>query len=207
MTSTPKGATSTRGAILDAASRLFAEHGGIVRLEDIAEAAGVSRQTVYVHFGSRTGLLVAMAQHLDEGGTLHRLVQQVFEAASAVEALDAVVTVHADYYPLAYPVAKVFMSGRRDDEALRAAWDDRMTARRNLYREVVEWLQRDATLAPGWDVETGTDMLWTMTSWEVWEQLVQDRGWSKDQYCECLRTVLQRALVAPQADAPSVLRA
>ena len=33
--------------------------------QDVARAAGVSRQAVYLHFGSRAGLLVAMARHHD----------------------------------------------------------------------------------------------------------------------------------------------
>lgn len=192
-TSAPSG--STRATILDAAARLFTERGPGVRLEDIAEGAGVSRQTVYVHFGSRTGLLIAMVQHIDEGGTLHALVEQVFDAPTALQALDAVVAVHAEYHPMVYSVAKVFMAGRYEDDAIGAAWDDRMTSRRNLYRSVIEWLDRDEHLAPGWTVEIATDLLWAFTSWQLWEQLVVDRGWSKDDYLNHLRTVLRNSLV------------
>jgi AcrR family transcriptional regulator len=187
---------STRDAILDAAARLLSERGAGVRLEDIAEEAGVSRQTVYVRFGSRTGLMIATVQHMDEQGTLHRLVQQVFEAPTPLDALDAVVTVHAEYHPMVYAVAKIFMARRYEDDAMRAAWEDRMAARRNLYHEVVEWLQRDGLLVSGWDVETATDILWSMTSWQLWEQLTVDRGWSKEEYLGHVRTLLRRALVA-----------
>ena len=40
--------------------------GKAVRLEDIAKASGVSRQTIYLHFGSRVDLMVATVQHIDE---------------------------------------------------------------------------------------------------------------------------------------------
>jgi AcrR family transcriptional regulator len=194
--STPTQANSTRATILDAAVRLFTQRGARIRLEDIAGEAGVSRQTVYVHFGSRTGLLVAMAQHVDEGGALHDLVQQVFQAPGAVDALKALVAVHAEYHPVAYPIARVLMTGRHEDEAIRAAWDDRMTARHNLDRSVIEWLVEDGRLAPGWSVEVATDLLWSLTSWQVWEQLVVDREWTQHEYLTHVRSVLSHTLVS-----------
>lgn len=186
---------STREAILDAAVRLLAERGPGVRLEDIADEAGVSRQSVYLHFGSRTGLMIAIVQHMDVQEPLPRLIQSVFEAPSAVDALDAIVALHAEYHPMIYGVAKIFMASRHLDDALRAAWEDRMASRRNLYHEIVESLHRERLLDPTWDVETATDVLWSVTSWEVWEQLTVDRGWSKDDYLRKVRMLLRRTLL------------
>jgi AcrR family transcriptional regulator len=196
--STSNSARSTRDAILDAAERVVTNRGAGVTLEQVAEEAGVSRQTVYVHFGSRTGLLIAMVQHMDESGVLHGLVRRVFDAPTPLDSLDAVVNVHAEYHPLAYPVARVFMAGRHEDEAIGAAWDERMASRRNLYHGVVEWLHRDGLLSSEWDIETATDVLWGLTSWQLWEELVVDRGWSKDDYLRHLRTVLRRTLVGDE---------
>jgi AcrR family transcriptional regulator len=193
--STSTSPKSTREVILDAAVRFVAERGRGITLEAVAEQAGVSRQTVYVHFGSRSGLLLAMVQHMDEGGTLHELVQRVFDTPTALEALDAVVNVHAEYHPVAYPVARVVMASRYEDEAMRVAWEERMAGRRNLYRGVVERLDHDGVLLPDWDIETATDILCGLTSWQLWEELVVDRGWSKDDYRRHLRTVLHRTLV------------
>lgn len=186
---------STRDLILDAAVRLFAAEGGAVRLEDVAEEAGVSRQAVYLHFGSRTGLLVAMAQHMDSTGALPGLLARVFEASTATEALNAAAALHAEYHPLVYQVARVFMVGRYEDEALRAGWDERMESRRNLYHTVVERLEDEGHLASAWDIETATDLLLALTSWQVWEQLVIDRGWSADDYLDHIRTVIRHTLV------------
>jgi AcrR family transcriptional regulator len=188
---------STREVILDAAVDLLGDRGAAVTLEEIAERAGLSRQTVYLHFGSRTGLMIAMAQHIDEHGPLHQLLQRVFEAPTALEALDAIVSLHADYYPVIYPVAKLFMSRKYDEEAMRAAWDDRMVSRHKLYRQVVDRLHRDGQLAPEWDVKTATDILWSLTSWELWEQLTVDREWSRDEYLTHLRVLLRRTLLKP----------
>jgi AcrR family transcriptional regulator len=60
--------TERRRIIEEAASRLFAEHGyAETRLEDIAAAAGVTRQLLYQHFPSKKALhLALLAKHRDE---------------------------------------------------------------------------------------------------------------------------------------------
>ena len=61
----PKPAPNpTPARILDAALALLRE-GGPVRMSDIAKAAGVSRQAVYLHFPTRAQLLIAAARRLD----------------------------------------------------------------------------------------------------------------------------------------------
>jgi AcrR family transcriptional regulator len=55
----------TRRALLRAAERLLAdEHPTTVRLEDIAAAAGVSKATLFFHFGTRNDLFAALAYRL-----------------------------------------------------------------------------------------------------------------------------------------------
>lgn len=53
--------------LLDTAARLFAERGADVPYEDIADAAGVGRATLYRHFPTREDLLAAILESmLDE---------------------------------------------------------------------------------------------------------------------------------------------
>ncbi|HVV12242.1 TetR/AcrR family transcriptional regulator [Amycolatopsis sp.] len=55
----------SRTALLDAAVRLVSERGSTsVSITDLAQAADVSRQLVYLHFGDRDALLVAAALEL-----------------------------------------------------------------------------------------------------------------------------------------------
>lgn len=48
-------------AILDAALELLGERGFDVSLEEIARRAGVSKQTIYNHFGPKTEVVRALA--------------------------------------------------------------------------------------------------------------------------------------------------
>ncbi|ALV38431.1 TetR family transcriptional regulator [Streptomyces sp. CdTB01] len=57
-------AARNRAALLEAASRLIAEHGAAgVTMEAVAAAAKVGKGTVFRRFGDRTGLLMALLDH------------------------------------------------------------------------------------------------------------------------------------------------
>ena len=61
----------TRADILDVAWKLFAKKGSAVSMSEIADAAGLTRQAVYVHFRSRGGLLVALVRRADERADIY----------------------------------------------------------------------------------------------------------------------------------------
>jgi len=74
-----------RRVIEDAASALFAEHGyAATRLDDIARAAGVTKQLLYRHFRSKKELHMALlARHRD--GVLGRLASGMSRPGSFEE--------------------------------------------------------------------------------------------------------------------------
>ena len=81
------GPSATHAAILDATFTLIGQVGiGKLALEDVAAEAGVSRQTVYRHFGSRDGLLSAIIVREEEA-----LLALVDEATDGVEDLESAV--------------------------------------------------------------------------------------------------------------------
>lgn len=190
------GKPETRIAILEAARRLFERRGApAVRLADIAREAGVSRQGLYLHFSSRTELLVALVQYVDREEGLAQRAAGVWDAPDGTTALERFVALHATYTPRIYPVAKTLLSGRYLDEAVAAAWEDRMRGRRQACQRILRWLQADGVLAPGWEVDDATDVLWALTSIQVWEQLVSDRGWSQHRYERHLGVVVRRTFL------------
>jgi AcrR family transcriptional regulator len=70
----PELAPLTPGAtrVLDAASQLFYERGiHAVGVDTIAEAAGVTKKTLYDRFGSKEALVVAYLQHRDAKWRAH----------------------------------------------------------------------------------------------------------------------------------------
>lgn len=61
--------------------------------------SGVSRQPVYLHFGDRAGLLLALLAWMDQAFKLDNLRARVNEAPIGAEALERMVEVHAAYSP------------------------------------------------------------------------------------------------------------
>ena len=74
----------TRARLLDAAATLFAEHGiDAVSVDAVADEAGRTSGSVYAHFGSKQGLLLAL---LDEWAhSLVTVIAAEFELATTVE--------------------------------------------------------------------------------------------------------------------------
>ena len=76
--------SATHAAILDATLDVLARVGiAKLALEEVATAAGVSRQTVYRHFGSRDGLLSAVIVREEEA--LLALVDEATEGVQEIE--------------------------------------------------------------------------------------------------------------------------
>ncbi len=180
---------------MEATRRLMEERRGRgVRMSDVAGAAGVSRPSVYDHFGSRAKLLVATTHYVDEvSGLAER--RRHFEAAGGVEMLDAYVDFWGNYIPEIYGMAQALLADRETDEAAAAAWDDRMNAVRASCRETVEALGRDGLLRPGWSLDEAVDLMWTMLSVRSWESLTVECGWSQERYVGRMKELLKRALV------------
>ena len=187
----------TRTRILDAALDLLRERGGrAVRMGDIARAAGLSRQAVYLHFPSRAELLVAATRHLDRRLDVDARLAPSRAAATGAERLDRYIEAWGAYLPHIHPVARALLQARDGDEAAAAAWDDRMAAMRDGCRAAIETLHADGTLAPEWNPVAATDALWTLLSVPGWESLTLECGWSVDQYVERMKRLARRAFVA-----------
>ncbi len=76
-------------AILDAARRVFLREGYSASMDLVAAEAGVSKQTVYNHFGSKEGLFRTIVEHMS-GKLLDVLVERDGARADAAATLEAV---------------------------------------------------------------------------------------------------------------------
>jgi AcrR family transcriptional regulator len=186
----------TRERILKATLQLLEKHQGQgVRIEDIAQMAGVSRQAVYLHFGTRPALLIATARYLDDVLRLSERIQRTCSAPNGVEALDAYVEFWANYIPDIYGLAKALMAVRETDEAAAAAWEDRMGAVYGGCLSITQSLARDGLLAPGWTADSAADFFFAALSLPTWETLTTERGWTKEQYIARTQRALKRAFL------------
>ena len=163
----------------------------------IAKAAGVSRQAVYLHFGSRAGLLVAMARHHDSTSKLLARIVAVREQASPPELLDAYFGSWLDYLREIFPVARLLSVASVTDPEAALAWNDRMEELRAGIAGVMRTLREAGLLAEGWSIHEATDWTWSQTHVDAWRHLVDERGWESERAKARILATLRASLLVP----------
>jgi AcrR family transcriptional regulator len=190
------GNPETRKRILDQTWRLMVERRGQgVWVDDIARAAKVSRQAVYLHFGSRADLLIATVRYVDEVLALDERLKKANAASSGAEILDALVEFWGNYIPEIYGLAKALLAVYETDQDAAAAWDDRMAALRQGCGNAVQCLQREGTLAAGWKPVEAAGLIWALLAIAVWENLTITCGWSTEQYIRRMQAVMRGTFI------------
>jgi AcrR family transcriptional regulator len=190
------GDPETRERLLRAAWDLALEQGPGLRLADVAARAGVSRQAVYLHFGDRARLLLALLAWADQEFKLGDLLARVTGARTGAEALDQMVEVHAAYSPRIDALARILEAHQYQDPAVAAALRDRLDFRRAAHRGVIARIAAEGDLANGWTVDTAADLFFAITLPTPWRELTGMSGWSATQYAERISQLLRRALIA-----------
>lgn len=191
---------STRTRILAAAWKLLeADTPNTVRMSDIAKAAGISRQAVYLHFSTRAELLISTTQFVDEAKKVEERLRASREATTGIKRLDAYIHAWGNYIPEIYGIGRALLSMSETDEEAAAAWNDRMQAVRHGCVAVIAALKADGHLTADYSEKQAADVLWTMLSVRNWEQLVRDEKWTQARYVKAMRQIAMKVLVS-QAD-------
>ena len=190
-------AADTRERIMETAWDLIRERGiADLTVAEIAAAAGVSRQLVYVHFDHRAGLLIAMARHNDVR-TGFRERMRATRALEPIERLEATLRAWWAYLPEVLPVARALEAALVAGDEGGAAWADRMNDLWDALRLCVGRVARAGRLRPGWTRDAATDWILAHSQIAVWQTLVVDRGWSPEGYVERELAAIFAELIVP----------
>jgi AcrR family transcriptional regulator len=189
----------TKLRIVDAANRLLLEAGyQSVGLEEVAAAAGVSRQTVYDRFGSKAGLLRAMISRGEDQAGLPERLRLVFAQPDGLAMLRAMLDTVAAVDPKVYAQSRLVYAARLDDPLAAELWNWRLGSRRAGMGAVFKRLAAEDRLRPGITEEVGADVAWAIASPHQYEYLVVERGWSLKRYRAHLEeTIASRLLKTP----------
>ena len=186
-------AAATRGAILEAARRLFERHGyAATSMAAIAAEAGVALKTVYIGFETKSGLLRALWHLLLRGDQDDIPVAEQPWYREVIDDRDAerqlrlnarnsrIVKVRAG------ALMEVIRSAAPADPEIGKLWDRIQTEFYENQRSIVESLKERRALANGLDVDRAADILWTLNHPGVYWLLVNERGWTPAEYEEWL---------------------
>ena len=91
--------SDTKQKILDAAFAMLDEGRVPLVIDDVARAAGVSRQAVYLHFSSRAELLVQASDDMRRRIGFDDALASVLGSPTADDALETLLRVHVRFQP------------------------------------------------------------------------------------------------------------
>ena len=188
----PQNARSrrTRAALLEAAREIVEDHGlPALTMGAVAELAGVTRRSVYLRFESRTHLLTALFDHVNEREDLAGSVRPVRDAPDAAAALQAWAAHVARFHPRIHRIARAVQSMKDTDPDAAEHWRLVQEDWHRLCLDLAGRVHDEGILASGWTVETVGDMLQALMSLDVLETLVGQRGWSADDVASHLARV------------------
>ena len=182
-------AAATRRDILVAAQRLFDQRGfAATTMDAIAAEAGVALKTVYVGFDTKSGLLRALWNHLLRAGRDEVPVAEQPWYREMVQEPDPerqlrLVARNARVVKLRIAgVLEVIRSAAPTDPDIGALWGRIQSDFLANQRVVVESLDEKNALRPGLDVDSATDILWTLNISNLWHLLVVERGWTPERF-------------------------
>ena len=177
-------ARQQRDATLEHARRLFHEHGyTATTVESIAEAAGVSVATIYKTYGGKAGLVRDLClQALAGEGTAtaeHRsnTLRMADDLRTTIEGWGALV---AEISPRVSPLLLLLRSAAETDHEARALYAELDQARLDRMTDNAKHLARRHLRANVTGAQA-RDVLWLCSSPELYQLLVQQRGWTPRQ--------------------------
>ena len=197
-------ARETRRAVVDAAHRLFLEKGyGATSLTDVADAAGVSVQTVYAQLGSKRALLkevldVAIAGDHEPVAIRDRAEVAQIRAEPDGERKLRLYAALATQIAYRYePVDRVMRSAGAVDPEVEAQRRAAEQGRLGGMREFAEDLVAAGVLRPGLSLEEVAQRLWALGGTNLYRPLVVELGWSHEDFVAYLGDLLVTSLLPP----------
>jgi AcrR family transcriptional regulator len=190
---------ATRQRILEAA-RASLEQGpaGALKVDDVARSADVARSTIYLLFGSRSGLFDALARYLRDTAGFDELIA----ASRLPDAMDNLrtsqrVAVHV-YAALPELARALFTLGEIDPDAVAAvtALDD---GRRPGMQRLAGALSDQGYLRDGVTVAEAADILTLITSFRSFDELFTGSGLPEDVVADRLIAIAERSICRPGA--------
>ncbi|KIF72941.1 hypothetical protein QR77_00855 [Streptomyces sp. 150FB] len=195
-------AAETRRVVLASAAELFSARGyTATSIDAIAEAAGVSRSTVFTAAGGKLTLLkTAYDQAIvgdDEPLSLaerpaSRQMRSLTEGSQIVARYAGILADAMARVSALYEVVRVAADSEPDAARL---WQDIQQQRLNGARRIVELLQAADALGDSLTADQAADVITIYNDPGVHHRLVRARGWSHSAFQQWLARALQHELL------------
>ncbi len=190
----------TRERVLQVARAMIASRGNAaISLVDVAAEAGLSRQALYLLFGSRSGLLLAVVDQLDDTSAVPSRLAALRQGLPAGDSFEPYLRTWFEYIPVVLPVARALLAAAATGDAdAHRAWDSRMQKLRGGYLQLAKGLKSAGLLRSGWTPEAAADWIFALTHVDVWQHLVVESGWKPQAAVARIVGSLRETLIEPR---------
>jgi len=184
-----EAASVTRHSILDAAQRVFLEKGyAAATMPAIAQAAGIALDTVYATVGKKPALFRLLVETAISGSD-HAVpaeerdyVRAIRDETDASRKLRIYAGALRSIQSRLAPLFRVLQGAAPLDPDLDALWQGISQRRAKNMRLLAQDLAATGRLQPGLSVDRAADIIWSMNSPEFYLLLVEQRGWSPEEF-------------------------
>jgi AcrR family transcriptional regulator len=192
----PPAAPETPDHIIAAALKLVAKRGlAALTMSEVAKQAGVTRQTVYFYFGSRTNLMSQMMRVRMRDHPLIQEMARIAEGPPTIATFEAYIAAGIRFAAALHPISVVeWAHVATDKAALKAmrALTDHSVAR---VAALLRGLQRQGLLQKGWAIEDAAEWVVLQLYPGNYLALGAVRGWPIDRVIDMTLEVLRRSLL------------
>ena len=190
-------AAETKAAILAAARGLIPKAESRVGVDEIALRAGVAVQTVYDHFGSKGGLLMAVVDDAQRSAGLYDAFDQVFRSPDGETALQRMIHATLAVWHGAWPYIEFMLRSRRIDPVVRQEVAVLDKSRHTHLWAISRRLQDEGRIRGRHSASWAADQAFAMTTPGVYEELVVRRGWTLTAATSSIVRAVSAAVIKP----------
>ena len=186
----------TRNRLLQAAGEEFTRHGyTATTVSRIAEAAGVSLQTLYLAWGSKRALLRGYMERVLAGGEGSPEDAAIrFIGKTPEERLTVLAATVAEVASRAATGWALYRDAAAVDPEIAADWNQLQLLRHRLLGKILSEIPEHA-LRPGLTPGAAVDTAWVITSPDSYDLLVRRLQYTPDAFQEWMQRTLFSALL------------
>jgi AcrR family transcriptional regulator len=188
----------TRRLIVEAARELFLERGyTATTMEAIARKAGVAVSTVYAIYKNKRTILRAIREAWHEQTHAREINEEASRQPDPEQRLRMVAHASRRQWESGGALVVIYLGAVAADREAAAELREALRGRRAALDRVVEGMKE--ALRPDLDVDRAAAILRALCRAEVYWELVEESGWSPDEYEAWLFETLTEQLLLSEA--------
>jgi AcrR family transcriptional regulator len=194
-TSRQLAAEETQRRVLDAARKLFSRSGiDAVTIAQIAEHADVAGSTIYALFGSKAGILRALMRRAIFNADYERIASELRGVADPIEQLRLTAAVARSIYDGESKEMALLRGASAFSPELKKLEREFEDRRYEIQSDRLANLFERQLQRPDVSLKQARDLVWMLTSRDVYRMLVIESKWSSADYEKWLTQALLSGL-------------